>query len=81
MVSDANALTAACTFDISKAAGMPLPATSAMHSAALVSLEFQHVKVIAAHSASRTPRRRDSASFDLRNLAGQQPPLNASGFD
>src|SRR5262249_2210151 len=75
----ANARTAACRFDISSAAGMPLPATSAMtipmRSPAAIA-RADHVETVAADPVCRTPRRRDPKPIELRQRCRQQRPLN-----
>ena len=75
--SVAKARTAACRFDISSAAGMPLPTTSAIESAEARSAERDGVVAIAADAGRRLPRRRDLPAVDLRHRGRQQLALDA----
>ena len=78
--SVANARTAACRFDISSAAGMPLPTTSAIDSAEPVRPEPDRVEAVAADAGRRLPRRRELEPVDLRQNGRQQLALDAARF-
>ena len=78
--SVANARTAAWRFDISSAAGMPLPTTSAIESAETRGAKRDRVEAVAADAGRGLPRRRELAAVHLRERRGQQLALDAAGL-
>ena len=75
-----NARTAACRFDMSSAAGRPLPTTSAIDTATRVSLKREDVVAVAADAGRGRPERRQAAALHVGHRRRQQRALDQPGF-